>query len=79
MTTLEPKPSVRQRGGPLGRLWARVRADHSLSKRASLNMVAAVLDYAARIVVGLLLNPLLVTRLGDVTYGVYQVLGRLIG
>jgi O-antigen/teichoic acid export membrane protein len=42
-------------------------------------MVAAVLDYGARVVVGLLLNPLLVSRLGDVTYGVYQVLGRLIG
>jgi O-antigen/teichoic acid export membrane protein len=42
-------------------------------------MMAAVLDYGARIVVGLLLNPLLVTRLGDVTFGVYQVLGRLIG
>jgi O-antigen/teichoic acid export membrane protein len=42
-------------------------------------MAAAVLDYGARIIVGLLLNPLLVTRLGDVTYGVYQVLGRLIG
>jgi O-antigen/teichoic acid export membrane protein len=79
VTTLEPKSSVRQRRGALGRLWARVRADESLSKKASLNMVAAVLDYAARIVVGLLLNPLLVTRLGDVTYGVYQVLGRLIG
>ena len=42
-------------------------------------MVASVLDYGAQIVVGLVLNPLLVSRLGDVAYGVYQVLGRLIG
>jgi O-antigen/teichoic acid export membrane protein len=79
VTTLEPKSSAPQRRGPVGRLWARLRADHTLSKRASLNMLASVLDYASRIVVGLLLNPLLVTRLGDVTFGVYQVLGRLIG
>jgi len=79
VTTLEPKPSVRRKGGPLGRLWARLRADHSLSKRASLNMVASVLDYASRIIVGFLLNPLLVGRLGDTTFGVYQVLARLIG
>ena len=76
---LEPESPVGQRRGPVGRLWARVRADHSLSKRASLNMVASMLDYAARIVVGFLLNPLLVTNLGDVTFGVYQVLARLIG
>jgi len=79
VTRLEPESPVGQRRGPVGRLWARVRADHSLSKRASLNMVASMLDYAARIVVGFLLNPLLVTNLGDVTFGVYQVLARLIG
>lgn len=41
-------------------------------------MAAAVLDYGARVVVGLLVNPVLVSRLGDVAFGVYQVLTRLI-
>jgi O-antigen/teichoic acid export membrane protein len=51
----------------------------TLTQRASLNMLAAALDYAARVLVGFALNPILVSRLGDVMYGVYQVLGRLIG
>jgi O-antigen/teichoic acid export membrane protein len=74
---LEPEPPVRR--GAVGRLLARVRGDETLAKKASLNMVASVLDYGARIVVGLLISPLLVSRLGDLVFGVYQVLGRLIG
>jgi O-antigen/teichoic acid export membrane protein len=61
------------------RLLGHVLADDTLSQKASLNMLAAVLDYAARVVVGLLINPVLVSRLGDAVFGVYQVLGRLIG
>jgi O-antigen/teichoic acid export membrane protein len=61
------------------RLATRSFAGETLTQRASLNMLAAVVDYGARVIVGLLLNPLLVSRLGDVVYGVYQVLGRLIG
>ncbi len=53
--------------------------DDTLSRKASLNMVAAMLDYGARILVGLIVAPFLVTRLGDVAYGVYQTLGRLVG
>ena len=79
MTTLEPKPSATQPRGRVRRLLRHVLADDTLSQKASLNMLAAVLDYAARVVVGLLINPILVSRLGDVVFGVYQVLGRLIG
>ena len=61
-----------------GSLRPRLR-DDTLSKRASLNMVAAILDYGARLLIGLLLTPLLVSRLGDRMYGVYQLLIRLIG
>ena len=57
----------------------RALSGETLSKRASLNMVAAILDYGARLIIGLLLIPLLVSRLGDRTYGVYQLLIRLIG
>ena len=68
-----------ERRGPFGRLLTRALSDETLSKKASLNMVASALDYGARVVVGLAINPLLVSRLGDVAFGVYQVLGRLIG
>jgi O-antigen/teichoic acid export membrane protein len=53
--------------------------DDTLSRKATLNMAAAMLDYGARIVVGLIVAPVLVSRLGDVVYGVYQTLGRLVG
>jgi O-antigen/teichoic acid export membrane protein len=42
-------------------------------------MFAAVLDYGARLVVGFVINPILVSRLGNSLFGVWQVLGRLIG
>ena len=53
--------------------------DDTLSRRASLNAAAAILDYAARLLVGFIANPILVGRLGDVAFGVYQTLGRLVG
>ncbi len=63
--------------------WSRLRrptlSADTLSRKASLNMLAAILDYGARIIVGLLVTPVLVSRLGDVTFGVYQTLIRLIG
>jgi O-antigen/teichoic acid export membrane protein len=79
VTTLEPEPTATRRRGPLRRLVASVLSDDTLSKKASLNMLASVLDYGARVVVGLIINPILVSRLGDLVFGVYQVLGRLIG
>jgi O-antigen/teichoic acid export membrane protein len=51
----------------------------SLTKKASLNATASILDYGARLVVGFIINPLLVKGLGDFGYGIWQVLGRLIG
>ena len=51
----------------------------SLTKKASLNAFSAALDYGARLVVGFVINPLLVSGLGDYGYGVWQILGRLIG
>jgi O-antigen/teichoic acid export membrane protein len=79
VTTLEPEPTATRRRGPLRRLVASALSDDTLSKKASLNMLASVLDYTARVVVGLLINPLLVSRLGDLVFGVFQVLTRLIG
>jgi O-antigen/teichoic acid export membrane protein len=60
---------------PLGTLLS----DEGLTRKASLNALASSLDYAARFVVNLLITPFLVAQLGDFRYGVWQVLGRLIG
>ena len=56
----------------------RVLSDGSLTKRASLNAVVAVADLVARMVVGLLVTPLLVTHLGAFMFGAWQVLQRLL-
>ncbi len=54
-------------------------SDKTLTKKALLNALAATLDYGARWLVTFMINPLLVTRLGDFGYGTWQVLSRLIG
>jgi O-antigen/teichoic acid export membrane protein len=53
--------------------------NNSLTKKATLNAFATALDYVARITVSFIINPLLLTGLGDFGYGAWQVLGRLIG
>jgi O-antigen/teichoic acid export membrane protein len=63
----------------IGRATSRILSDGSLTKKASLNAVASAVDQGARFVVGLVVNPFLVSRLGASTYGVWQVLVRLIG
>ena len=78
VTPPEPGGSPPARSG-WRRFTARALADETLSQKATLNMVASILDYGARVVVGLILNPILVSRLGDLVFGVYQVLGRFIG
>jgi O-antigen/teichoic acid export membrane protein len=49
------------------------------SVRATLNALAALVDYTARIVIQLVLAPLMLGFLGATGYGVWQVLQRLIG
>lgn len=56
-----------------------IRPPPSLTRRASLNALAALVDYAARIAIQLVLAPLLLRFLGSSGYGVWQVLQRLIG
>jgi len=51
----------------------------TLTGRASLNAVQSLLDYAARLGVGLVVTPLLVSRLGRELFGVWEMLNRLIG
>jgi len=54
-------------------------SDRTLTKKASLNAVASILDYGARWFITFILNPMLVSGLGDFGYGAWQVLTRSIG
>jgi O-antigen/teichoic acid export membrane protein len=54
-------------------------SDRNLTRKATLNAIAAALDYFARLVVGFLITPILVSGLGDYYFGVWQILLRLIG
>src|SRR5213080_3836218 len=58
---------------------ARPRPAANLTQRASLNVVASLLDYGAKIAVNFLVIPILVTGLGRSLYGVWEMLGRLVG
>jgi O-antigen/teichoic acid export membrane protein len=51
----------------------------NLTKKASLNAVASLLDYGMRMAVEFLLNPLMVAGLGDYMFGAWRVLWRLTG
>jgi O-antigen/teichoic acid export membrane protein len=55
------------------------RPTGNLSRRASLNTLAAGLDYAARSLVELVLTPLLVAGLGTYLYGTWRVLWQWTG
>lgn len=63
----------------LTRMTSRILSDGSLTKRASLNAAAAFIDQAARTLANLILNPILVSQLGDSLFGVWKVLQSLIG
>jgi len=51
----------------------------TLTERATLNVVASLLDYGAKVAVGLVVVPILVTSFGRSLYGVWEMLGRLVG
>jgi O-antigen/teichoic acid export membrane protein len=53
--------------------------ERSLTWRASLNLVQSVLDYSAKLAVGLIVIPVLVSGLGRSLFGVWEMLGRLVG
>jgi len=51
----------------------------SLTRRASLNAAAALVDYAAKATVTLAVTPILVGGLGRTLYGIWEILARLGG
>src|SRR5688500_11706966 len=54
-------------------------AQPNLTRRASLNAAQGLLDYMARLAVGLIITPILVRGLGQSLFGIWQVLGQLLG
>ena len=59
--------------------FTRILKDEGLTKKASLNAIAAALDYGVRLIVGFLIQPILVSGLGSFYYGVWQILLRIVG
>jgi len=51
----------------------------ALTRRASLTAVASLLDYSVKAAVQLVITPILVTTLGRSLYGIWEMLGRMIG
>jgi O-antigen/teichoic acid export membrane protein len=51
----------------------------ALTRRASLTALASLLDYGVKAAVSLVVTPILVGGLGRTLYGVWEMLGRLIG
>ncbi len=51
----------------------------SLTSKASLNALASVVDYVARVVVEFALNPLMLAGLGSYAFGMWRILWRLNG
>jgi O-antigen/teichoic acid export membrane protein len=56
-----------------------VRKSENLTKRASLTAIASGLDYTVKAGVSLVITPILVAALGRSLYGIWEMLGRLVG
>jgi O-antigen/teichoic acid export membrane protein len=64
---------------PAPRGVAEARREGALTARASLNVLQSLLDYSVKLGVGLVLVPIMVTGLGRTLFGVWEILGRLVG
>ena len=73
------KPIMTVKAALSPRTLSRWLSDEGLTKKAYLNALAVTLDYGARMAAGFIINPLLVAGLGNYAYGLWQILGRLIG
>src|SRR5437667_6478722 len=54
------------------------RRGPTLTQRASLNAIASLLDYAAKLVVGFVVTPIVVAGLGRSLFGTWEMLNRLV-
>ena len=74
--TPTPDPAPVPAGGAMPPSSGTTRAP-TLTQKASLTVVAYGLEYGAKLAVGLVVTPILVSRLGQALYGVFEMLGRL--
>src|SRR6266403_662574 len=74
--TPTPDPAPAPAGGAMTPSSGTTRAP-TLTQKASLTVVAYGLEYGAKLAVGLVVTPVLVSRLGQALYGVFEMLGRL--
>ena len=51
----------------------------NLKQRAYLNSLSGFIDYAGAQITGFIVNPFIVSGLGSIMYGVWQILGQLTG
>src|SRR4051812_28278225 len=51
----------------------------ALTRRASLTAVPSLLDYSVKALVSLAITPILVSTLGRSLFGIWEMLGRMIG
>ncbi len=70
--------AVDSSGGERERSSQTTRA-RGLTRKASLNALASILDYGARMAVAFVINPFLVRGLGAFGFGTWEVLRRLVG
>ncbi len=73
----EGAPLAFDRDAPARSGAAGTGATRALTRKASLNVVAYGLEYGAKMAVGLLVTPILVSRLGQALFGVWEMLARL--
>lgn len=66
-------------GGAIPTAPARPGNAVNLTRRASLSAAASLLDYAVKAGVSLVITPILLSGLGRTLYGVWEMLGRLVG
>lgn len=57
----------------------KIRSKENLTQRAYLNSVTRILDYISKVITGFVVTPFLINGLGDILFGVWQILGQLSG
>jgi O-antigen/teichoic acid export membrane protein len=58
---------------------SRLLSDKSLTKKAYLNTIASMLEYMTHLLVGFVLTRFMVFGLGEYSFGLWQILNRLVG
>jgi O-antigen/teichoic acid export membrane protein len=57
----------------------KILSDDGLSKKAYLNATTSILEYGARLLVNFITIPIVVSGLGNYSYGLWQILNQAIG